>query len=128
MKTTTRLLATLLLIGFSGCTGFRHRALPAPEEAPVSVRSARVTPRGTGMMVVLRNVRITADSVIGWRAGYPDPSGLLRGPSQRVALHRGDVLVYEPAVPERLTVGRVVIGVVLAYAMVALYPLLNGDV
>ncbi|HEU0301001.1 MAG TPA: hypothetical protein VFR37_16175 [Longimicrobium sp.] len=124
MKTIMRLSVVLLLIVFSGCTRFRVRTLPQPEEAPVSVGAVRVTPRETGMMVVLRNVQVTADSVIGWRAGDPEAYGFFPGPSQRVALHRDQVLVYEPAVHDGwATAGGVVLGIVVAYGLAVLYAI-----
>jgi hypothetical protein len=122
MKTTACLLAVLLLTAAAGCTRYRPNALPAPEEGPVPVRAARVTPRETGTMVVLKNVQITADSVIGWRAGEPDRSGLLSGPSQRVAVHRSQVLLYEPAVYDGwATAGGAALSLIGAYALVAIY-------
>src|SRR5688572_28613312 len=115
MKTTTRLLAVLLAAAAAGCTKWEPpRALPAPEEGPATYAAARVTPRTTGMMVVMRNVRVTADSVIGTGEGTPDPSGLLRGTGQRMALHRSEVLLFEPAVPDRLATAGAVLSAVLA--------------
>jgi hypothetical protein len=117
MKSTTRLLAVVLMAAAAGCTKWDPpRALPAPEEGPATFAAARVTPRRTGMMVVMHNVRITADSVIGRSEGAPDPSGLLRGPGQRMAVHRGEVLLFEPAVPDLWATA----GAALSAALVAL--------
>lgn len=114
MKAIARLLAVPLLIALAGCTQWQApRALPPPEDGPVSVPSARVTPRTTGMTVVLRNLQITPDSVIGWEQAV-DPSGLLRGPARRVAVHRDEVLVFEPVVREsRATAAGIIVGVVV---------------
>jgi predicted small lipoprotein YifL len=124
MRTITRRLAILLLIALAGCTKHRPRTLPPPEEGAVSLRSARVTPRETGRMVVLRNVQVTADSVIGWSEGAPDRSGLLTGPGTRVAVHRSDVLVYEPAVPDY---GAMLVNGILATGVVVLYLVSSAD-
>lgn len=122
MKLAVRLALVTLAIASSACTRWeRASALPAPQEAPVTLRAARLT-RQSGMMQVLHDVRITADSVTGWGEGAPDPSGLLRGPRRRVSLHRGEVLVLEPAVRDRWrTAGAAVLGVLAAYGLVALY-------
>lgn len=113
MKTIPTLLAILLPIAFSGCTRWEPvRTLPPPAEGPVSMPAARVTPR-SGMMIVLRRVEITPDSVIGWREGDPDPSGLLRGPGRRVAMPRGEVLLFEPAVPHPWATAGAALSVVL---------------
>lgn len=92
----------LLLMALAGCTQWRLMpSVPPPDASGRTIGSARVTPRQTGMMVVLHDVQITRDSVIGWRAGDPDPSGLLSGPRSRMALHRDDVLVFERLAPRR---------------------------
>lgn len=118
MKTIARLLALLLVAAAAGCTRWAPpSALPAPEEGPVTYASARVTPRTTGMMV-MHNVRVTADSVTGRREGAPDRSGLLRGPSKRVALHRSEVLLFEPAEPDGwATVGGALLAVLVAFGL-----------
>ncbi|HYR10079.1 MAG TPA: hypothetical protein VEQ60_20065 [Longimicrobium sp.] len=122
MKTIARLFAVLLMIAATGCTRYRTNALPAPEEGPVSLPAARVTPRGMGTMVVLKDVQVTADSVTGWAEGTPDPSGLLRGPRTRVAMHRSEVLLFEPATPDnRATAGSILLNGLLGAAVVALY-------
>ena len=111
-----RLFAISLLVAASGCTRYQVRALPPPEEGPASVRAARMTPRGAGTMVVLHDVRITADSVVGWAEGAPDRSGLLRGERTRMSVHRNEVLLFEPAEPDALATA----GAALAAAFVAL--------
>jgi hypothetical protein len=122
MSPALRLVLVALAIASSGCTRWeRPSALPAPRDAPVALRAARLT-RQSGMMQVLHDVRITADSVTGWGEGAPDPSGLLRGLRRRVSLHRGEVLALEPAVRDRwATAGAAVLGVLAAYGLVALY-------
>ena len=78
-------------------------------------------------MVVLHDVRITADSVFGWAEGAPDPSGLLRGDRTRVAVHRNEVLLFEPAVPDRwATAGAALSAVFVALGLYALAALGNS--
>lgn len=121
MKIVPRLLLLLLVPAAAGCTRWQMSTLPPPEEAPASLGAARLTPR-SGNMVVLRDVRITEDSVTGWYAGDPDRSGLLRGSGRRVAMHRSQVLLFEPAVRDRwATAGAAVLGVLAAYGLVAVY-------
>jgi hypothetical protein len=127
MTTFPRRFAVLLLVALAGCTRFQVHTLPPPDEGPVTFAAARVTPRTTGMMVVMRNVRVTADSVIGTGEGAPDPSGLLRRPGQRVAVHRGEVLLFEPAVPDsRATAGAVLSAVLVALGLYALNAVGNS--
>lgn len=128
MRPVPILFALALTAAVSGCSRYRPGTLPAPEETPVTLNAARVTPRGAGWMVVLRDVRITADSVTGWRAGDPDPSGWMRGPRQRVALARDEVLVFEPAQRDPwATAGVVALGVVVTYAVAALTVVAMSD-
>lgn len=128
MKTIARLLAVLLVIAAAGCSRWQApRALPPPTDAPVTLPAARVTPRTTGTMVVLRDVRITADSVIGWGEGAPDPSGLLRGSRTRVAVHRSQVLVFEPA-NENPWTGGAALSLLLLGGVVVLYLISEGSV
>ncbi len=112
----------LLLAGLSACARWqRFPAVPPPESRQIA--AARVTPRQTGEMVELFDVRITADSVIGWRKGDPDPSGLLSGPRRRTALHRDEVLVFERSAPNpRGTAALVgVLTLVVAVSLAALH-------
>lgn len=121
MTTIPRLSAISLLVAVAGCTRFQVRTLPPPEDGPVSVGAARMTPRERGTMVVLHDVRITADSVTGWAEGAPDRSGLLSGPRTRVAVHRDEVLLFEPAEPHFwATVGAAVAATFVALALYAL--------
>ena len=119
MTPISRWLAVLLLVGLAGCARWQRPApLPPPEQGPATVKAARVTPGGAGTMMVLHNVTITADSVIGWREGPGDPSGLLRGGRTRTALHRSQVILYEPAVRSSwATVGAVALIVVVGYGL-----------
>jgi hypothetical protein len=119
MTTISRGFAVLLLIGLAGCARWeRPSPLPPPEQGPVTVSAARVTPSGAGTMMVLHDVRITADSVIGWREGAADPSGLLRGSRTRTAVHRSEVLLFEPAVRSPwATIGAVALIVVVGYGL-----------
>lgn len=120
MTPISRPLAVLLLMGLAGCARWQRPApLPPPEQGPVTVSAARVTPSGAGTMMVLHDVRITADSVIGWREGAGDPSGLLRaGGRTRTAVHRSQVLIYEPADRSPwATAGAVALIVVVGYGL-----------
>jgi hypothetical protein len=122
------ILLGLLLAGLSACTRWQQLPSVPPLDALARpIAAARVTPRQTGEMVVLFDVRITADSVIGWRKGDPDPSGLLSGPRRRMALHRDDVLVFERSAPNRgagaAVVAVVTLVVVVSFAVLhAAYP------
>ncbi|HEY0020965.1 MAG TPA: hypothetical protein VGC13_31980 [Longimicrobium sp.] len=123
MNLALRLALVALAIASSGCTQWRHvPAMPSPrEEGVVLIGAARVTPSGAGTMMELRNVQITMDSVIGWREGAADPSGLLRGPRTRVSLHRSQVLIYEPAVPDSwATAGAALLAGLVAYGLYVL--------
>lgn len=114
----------LLLAGLSACARWqRLPSVPPPDTGARPIAAARVTPRQTGEMVELFDVRITADSVIGWRKGDPDPSGLLSGPRRRMALHRDDVVVFERSAPNRrATTGVVaVLTLIVAVSFAALY-------
>ena len=131
MNTIHRLLLTLLLCALAGCTRWqRVPSVPPPDAGARPIGSARVTRRQTGVMVVLYDVRVTADSVIGWRQGDPDRSGLLSGPRRRVALHRDQALVFERSAPNRwaTTAAVAVLTVVVAVTFVALYAMHAGDV
>lgn len=118
-----RLLALGLLLGaLSACVRWqRLPSVPDPGGRPIA--SARVAPRQTGVMVELYDVRVTADSVIGWRKGDPDRSGLLSGPRTRVALHRDEVLVFERSAPNRGATAAVVavLTLIVAVSFAALY-------
>lgn len=117
-------LLCLLLAGLSGCVRWqRMPSVPQADAAARPIGSARVTPRQTGVMVVLYDVRVTADSVIGWRQGDPDPSGLLSGPRRRMALHRDEVLVFERSAPNRGATAAVVavLTLIVAVSFAALY-------
>lgn len=120
MKTLTHVCIALLAFTLVACMRFQPHPLPSPEEAPVSVRNARITPRHSARIVVLRDVRITADSLIGW----VDPVAS-RTPSvvrERIALSRDQVLLYEPRVLDRwATAGNVAFSAVALTGVAMLY-------
>lgn len=123
MKLIQRLLPVLLMAAAAGCTRWAPpRAMPAPEQGTVTYTSARITPRITGRMMVMHKVRVTPDSVIGRGEGAPDPSGLLRGTGKRVALHRSEVLLFEPGEPDFwATVGGAVLAGLVALGLYTLH-------
>jgi hypothetical protein len=115
-------LLVLTLAAASGCMRWRQmRTLPPAQEAPVSLRSARLTTTGTegparvARLVLLRDVQITADSVIGWAEGAGD----------RVAVHRGQVSVLEsPAIDGWRTAGVATLTILIAYGAAVVYALM----
>jgi hypothetical protein len=115
-------LLVLALAAASGCMRWRQiRTLPTAEEAPVSLRSARLTttvaegPARVARLVLLRDVQITADSVIGWAEGAGD----------RVAVHRDQVSVLEsPGIDGWRTAGAATLVVLVAYGAAVLYALM----
>lgn len=119
----------LLMTAAGACTRWeRTPGVPAPREEPVALRTARVSAGTTPVRVVLRDVRVTADSVTGWYRPA-DPSGLLSGPLTRFAVHRDQVLAFEQPVPDALaTAGGALIAVVVGYVAVGLWYLATGEV
>ncbi|HEX5727512.1 MAG TPA: hypothetical protein VFX98_18715 [Longimicrobiaceae bacterium] len=80
------MVAALCLL--AGCTAWRQRSIPQPQGEPYRyVQQARVTPEG-GAAFVAHEVRVTQDSVLGWRRL---PSGVL----QEVRLARAEVRAFE---------------------------------
>lgn len=130
MMTIHRLLPCVLLLACAGCARWRWMPSVPPPDQGTRIASARVTPRETGRMVVLYDVRVTADSLTGWRAGDPDPSGLLSGPRRRMAIHRDDVLVFERSAPNRwaATAAVAVVAFVVAIGFAGLYVMGSGEV
>ena len=117
MRQRSRLLLGAALLAGAGCTRWEHvRPVPHPVAAADTFRAARVTyPRGG--MIVLRNVEVTADSVIGWRQQR-------QGELVRVSLHRSQVLVLDRRVPDWwATAGASVLALVGAWAVAAWYAL-----
>jgi hypothetical protein len=120
------LLLALMLTATTGCMRWRQvRTLPYSEQGDVSVRTARVTTaRGTSAdplpeVVVLRDARITADSVIGWREGAAD----------RVAVHRSQVRVLESrGVDPWRTGGAVVLTILVGFGAAVGYLLSQFEV
>ena len=80
-----------LLVGASGCVHFDVVEVPAPTPGESrSVGWARVTTTGS-RFYQLRDVRITADSVVGWEeAPNLDPDA-----RRRIAIHRDDIRRFE---------------------------------
>jgi hypothetical protein len=115
-------LLVVTLAAASGCMRWRQiRTLPPAQEAPVSLRSARLTTTGTegpsrvSRLVLLRDVQITPDSVIGWAEGAGD----------RVAVHRSQVSVLEsPGIDGWRTAGAATLVVLIAYGVAVMYALM----
>jgi hypothetical protein len=117
--TRTHLAAAVLAFTLVACTRFEMRTLPSPEEGPVSVRAARITPHHSARIVVLRDVRITADSLIGRVDPASGPPSVVR---ERLALSRDQVLLYEPRVHDWwASAGVVTVGVIAVSGVVLLY-------
>lgn len=123
MRTRAHVSAAVLAFTLVACTRFEMRTLPSPEEGPVSVRAARITPRHSARIVVLRDVRITADSLIGWVD--PDASGPPSVVRERLALPRDQVLLYEPRVHDWWATAGIVTVSGIAVSGVALFYLMT---
>lgn len=80
-------LLLLMMAPMGACTRWVPVTSPEPSaEAARTIPRARVTPV-EGEPMLLRDVRVTADSVVGWR---PLPTG-----RERIALHRDQVRLVE---------------------------------
>ncbi len=105
MRWTMLLLCALLAGATTGCFRFQAGSVPAPEPGESrTIGQARVTTTES-RYYLLRDVRVTADSVAGW-----DTARNAAGP-QRIALHRSQVRRFER---ERVDVVRT--GLVVAAA------------
>ncbi|HEX6911622.1 MAG TPA: hypothetical protein VF142_14570 [Longimicrobium sp.] len=91
MRWMGRLMVCAALVGASACVHFDPVEVPAPQPGEArSVGWARVTTTES-RFYQLRDVRITADSVVGWEeARSLDPSA-----RQRIAIHRSDIRRFE---------------------------------
>ena len=91
MRWMRRLMVCALLVGASGCMHFDTVEVPAPAPgASRTIRWARVTTTES-RFYQLRDVRITADSVVGWEeARNLDPAA-----KRRIAIHRDAVRRFE---------------------------------
>lgn len=123
MKRIARLsLGALMAAAAAGCTRWQYtHPLPSPGEELRTFGKARVTvPAGT--MLVLRDVEVTADSVIGWR-------GERRRGLERVALHRSQVVVFDRrAFDGWRTAGASVLAVLVAYGAAVVYALATLEI
>jgi len=123
MKPIERLsIGLLLTVAAAGCTRWQYTyPLPAPGEAPRTFDAGRVTTVGSGM-VVLRDVVVTADSVIGWQ-------GETEAQRQRIAVHRSQVLVFDRRVTDHWRTGSAfLLGVATIWAALAVYFLATVQV
>lgn len=114
MKLALRLFLGAMLIASAGCMRWEPAFIPpAPDREPPVLGTMRLTPPDLGRKLVLRNVQVTADSVIGWRyAG---------GVPVRVAVHRSRVSAMEKHDANRLQTTIVVaLTLVVVYAAATL--------
>ncbi|HEX6372278.1 MAG TPA: hypothetical protein VF006_25390 [Longimicrobium sp.] len=114
MKLVRRLLLVVLLITTSGCMRWTRMRTPAPApDAPLRFSTIRVTP-SQGSPVVLSAVEVTVDSVVGRRVTPP-------GIRERMAVHRGDVLVLQRRTVDflRTAMGAAVAGAVAVLGLAA---------
>jgi hypothetical protein len=116
------LLAAAFVLALSGCTQWRHvPAIPSPREGSVLLESVRLTPRETGITMVLHDVQITADSVIGWQSWREGMRS-----RTRVAVHRGQVLVLDSRGPSRWGTAAMAMLAILAVCAAAAVYVLSG--
>ena len=91
MRWMTRVSLCALLAAGAGCMRFQPAAVPAPDASGWrGIGHARVV-TVTSDYYVLRDVQVTADSVVGWQAAR----GTEPGQMQRVALHRNQIRRFE---------------------------------
>lgn len=104
-------LAAWCILAASGCSRWVYaNPRPAPGDAPATFSAARVTAVDGVTTQVLRDVEVTADSVIGWHGPH------------RFAYPRSAVLVLDRREFDALrTAGASVLGVLLAYGAVVVY-------
>jgi hypothetical protein len=124
MNPALRLALVAVVVASSGCTRWEHvRTMPSPREGSVWLESVRLTPRDTGIMMVLHDVQITADSVIGWQSWREGMRS-----RTRVAVHRSQVLALDSRGPSRWgTVAMATLGILAVCAAAALYGLSGVD-
>jgi hypothetical protein len=109
-------LGLLLAMAAGGCTRWQQvYPLPAPSDAPRTFGAGRVTTVEDRTMLVLRDVEVTPDSVIGWM-------GETEAGRQRIAVHRSQVLVFDRRVTDPWRTGSaVLLGVATVYAALVVY-------
>jgi hypothetical protein len=121
-----RVLLILVLLVCSGCTHWRQvRPLSRPAQDTVFLRAARLTTGGmeegrmrAARLFLLRDVQVTADSVVGWADGV----------GQRVAVHRNQVSALESRrIDPWGTAGATLIVLTVAYGALLWYALSQGD-
>ena len=122
MKLISRLFLGVVVMVSAGCMRWEPVFIPAAADGePPTLGTMRLTPPDLGRTLVLREVQVTADSVIGWRSEDGVPV--------RVALHRSRVAIMEKYDANTWeTVGLMAFVIVLALGAAALYALSNVDV
>ncbi|HYW12901.1 MAG TPA: hypothetical protein VE871_13165 [Longimicrobium sp.] len=113
----------LLAAAAGGCTRWQYTyPLPAPGEEHRTFGVGRVTTVEDRTMLVLRDVVVTADSVIGWH-------GETEAGRQRIAVHRSQVLVFDRRVTDHWRTGSAfLLGVATVWATLAVYFLVTVQV
>jgi hypothetical protein len=97
--------------------------MPSPREGSVWFEGVRLTPRETGIMMVLHDVQITSDSVAGWQSWREGMRS-----RTRVAVHRSQVLVLDSRGPNRWgTAAMAMLALLAVCAAAALYVLGGVD-
>ena len=121
MKLISRLFLGAMLIAAAGCMRWEHVPIrTAPADAPNVLGTLRVRRLDTGARMVLRDVEVRGDSVIGWTTDEV-PS--------RVAVHRRQVILAERSRMDGwATVGTVVLAVLMVYGVVVAYVLATVQV
>jgi hypothetical protein len=131
MRAIPILSAVLGALLLSACMGWQSAPVPAPRAAgePLVLGTARLTtwsgpdePAGFRERIVLRDVQVRGDSLVGWDGAIP-------GEPRRVALHRIRVSGLELRRVDRWRTGAVVVLTVVAvYGATAVYLVAMGDV
>lgn len=131
MRSTSFVYAVLGALLLSACMGWQSAPVPAPRPPgePLVLGTARLTtwsgpdgPAGFRERIVLRDVQVRGDSLVGW-------DGSIQGEPRRVAVHRIRVTGLERRGLDGWRTGAaVVLSVVAVYGATAVYLVSMGDV
>jgi hypothetical protein len=115
MKLISRLSLGAMVVLSAGCMRWEYMPMrTAPDNAPNSLGTVRVTLLETGATMMLRDVEVTADSVIGWTTGPAE---------DRVALHHRELFLERSRTNLWATAGVIVLTLLVAYGAVMAYVL-----